>query len=149
MIEKTYIQELADEGLKDTDKFTVDVNVKGGSVITVLIDGDTGVTIDNCIRLSKFIESKLDRDTEDFELRVSSSGADKPLVMKRQYKKNMGRELNVSLSDGTLVSGMLENVDDDKITIRTKGDKKKGGKPQDINIDFENIKEASVILSFK
>jgi ribosome maturation factor RimP len=87
MVEKTNILELVEEHLKGTDKFPVEVQIKGNNIITVIIDGDTGVTIDDCIRLSKHIESKLDRDTEDFELRVSSFGADKPLKMKRQYKK--------------------------------------------------------------
>jgi ribosome maturation factor RimP len=149
MIDIANITGLVNDGLKDTDKFPVDVQVKGSNVITVLIDGDSGVTIEDCIKLSKYIESNLDRDEEDFELRVSSSGADKPLKMKRQYKKNIGRELNVDLTDDTRMSGKLESVSDDNIIIITKGEKKKGGKPREISIDFDSIKEASVILSFK
>ena len=149
MIDNTSILSLVDEGLEGTDKFPVEVKVKGSNIITVLIDGDTGVKIVDCIKLSKFIESSLDRDTEDFELRVSSFGADKPLVMKRQYKKNVGRELKVVLNDETNISGKLESTDEQHLFITTKGDKKKGGKPEEFKVDFDDIKEAVVILSFK
>lgn len=149
MIENAHILDLANDGLKETDKFPVEVLVKGSNIITVLIDGDTAVTIDDCIKLSKHIESKLDRDAEDFELRVSSFGADKPLKMKRQYKKNVGRELKVTLNDETIITGKLEFADDQHLTVKTKGEKKKGGKPQDFSIDFGDIKEAVVVLSFK
>jgi ribosome maturation factor RimP len=149
MIENAHIFDLANDGLKDTDKFPVEVLVKGSNIITVLIDGDTPVTIDDCIKLSKHIESNLDRDAEDFELRVSSFGADKPLIMKRQYKKNIGRELNIVLNDETIVCGKLENADDQHLTISAKNEKKKNGKPEVVKIDFNNIKEAVVVLSFK
>ncbi len=149
MIEKVEIQDLANNWLNNTDKFPVEVKVKAGNIITVLIDGDTGVTIDDCIRLSKHIESNLDRDAEDFELRVSSFGADKPLVMKRQYKKNVGRELKIVLNDETSITGRLESVDEEQLDIRTKGEKKKGGKPGEYKVRFEDIKEAVVVLSFK
>jgi len=149
MIDKANILELSNAGLKGTDKFPVDVQIKGNNIITILIDGDTGVTIEDCIRLSKHIEANLDRDAEDFELRVSSFGADKPLKMKRQYKKNVGRELKVTLVDDTLITGKLDSMTDNFVTIKPKGDKKKGGKVEAINIDFDEIKEASVVLSFK
>ncbi len=149
MIEKANILGLAEDGLIGTDKFPVEVQVKGSNIITVLIDSDTGVTIDDCIRLSKYIESKLDRDADDFELRVSSFGADNPLKMKRQYKINVGRELKILLNDETIITGKLKSADDHHLIIMTKGEKKKGGKPKEIKIEFDNIKESVVVLSFK
>ncbi len=149
MIKKANILELAEDGLIGTDKFPVEVQVKGGNIITVFIDSDTAVTIDDCIRLSKRIESRLDRDTEDFELRVSSFGADKPLKMKRQYKKIVGRELKIILNEEAIITGKLESADDHHLIIKTKGEKKKGGEPEDIKIEFNNIKESVVVLSFK
>jgi len=149
MITQEKIVEWANTGLEDTDKYLVEVQVKTGNIITVFIDSDTSVTIDDCVRLSRFIESKLDRDREDFELRVSSFGADKPLKMKRQYKKNIGRTLKITLNDETVYSGKLMAADENCVTIKTEKNKKKNDGPDEVAIDFDNIKKAVVVLSFK
>ncbi len=149
MIEKAKVTELAQECLKDTDKYIADIQVKTGNIITVVIDGDSPVIIKDCIKLSKFIEGRLDRDTEDYELRVTSFGADKPLKLKRQYKKNIGREFNIVLDDETRLTGKLITVDEDQITVIKKDDKRKGRKPEEVKISFNDIKEATVVLSFK
>ena len=95
MIKRTYIQSLVLEHLQDTDKFLVQVMVKPANKILVFIDSDTNVTIADCVSLSRFIESKLDRETEDFELSVSSSGLDQPLLILRQYIKNLNKLVEV------------------------------------------------------
>ena len=149
MIEKAKVTELAQEYLEDTDKFVTDIQVKTGNIITVVIDGDSSVIIKDCIRLSKFIEGRLDRDTEDYDLRVTSFGADKPLKLKRQYKKNIGREFNIVLADETRLTGKLIDADEAQITVMKKDEKRKGRKPEEVKISFNDIKEAIIVLSFK
>ena len=91
MILKEDIEKLADEFLYGTDMFIVKLNVGSDNKITIYIDGDNGVTIDDCVGLSRFIENEYDRETEDFELNVSSAGIDQPFINLRQYLKNIER----------------------------------------------------------
>ena len=114
--------------------------------IFVDIDGDNGVTIDDCIELSRAIEGNLDRDSEDFELNVSSAGADQPLKLTRQYRKNVGRDLEVVTFDGEKVTGTLEDASDDGIVIRTPGTKKVA--PETLRFAYKDIKAARVAIKF-
>jgi len=143
------ITKLVDEHLAGTDKFLVEVLIKPSNRIYVFIDGDHGVTISDCAEVSRFIESQLDRETEDYELNVSSSGADQPIKMPRQYLKNVGRSLQVKLSEENSISGKLEAVNESGIVLATTGDKKKKILPETLNIPFESIVESKVIISFK
>ena len=143
------IAKLVHEHLANTDKFLVELLVNPGNRIYVFIDGDHGVTISDCVELSRFIESQLDRETEDFELNVSSSGADHPITMPRQYTKNIGRSLQVKFSEENIISGKLEAVNEKGIVLATSGDKKKKIPPETLNIPFESIVESKVIISFK
>ena len=143
------IADLAHNHLSGTDKFLVEVLVKPGNRIYVFIDGDHGVTIDDCVALSRFIESKFDRETEDFELNVSSAGADQPIRLPRQYLKNIGRSLQVKLSEEETVTGKLEAVNESGIVLTTTADKKKKIPAETLNIPFETIVESKVIISFK
>lgn len=133
--------------------FLVDVEQKTGSQkISVFIDGDKGVDIADCQKLSRHLSEKLDEldyGAEPYYLEVSSPGADKPLKVTRQYPKHIGRELFVKLTAETELTGKLEEVTEQGITLSLK-DKKKGYKdaPQK-QIAFADIAEASVILSFK
>jgi ribosome maturation factor RimP len=150
MILKDKIEALAGKFLEETDKFVMDVRVKPGNLIIVAIDGYTMVTIDDCIRLSKSIESSLDRDEEDFELRVTSYGADKPLKDPRQYGKHIGRELDITKTDGTFVKGKLLETSENEILIQeSDGKKKSAGQEKNWKILHSEIKEAKIILSFK
>lgn len=149
MIDKEKIETLASAALADSDRFVIETKVSPGNNITVTIDGDTGVTIDDCIILSKTIESSLDRDAEDFELRVTSFGADSPLKLLRQYPKNIGRQLQVLLSDDQTVQGVLRTVADDAIVLEPLPGKKKAAPPDPVTIPFADIRQAKVILSFK
>lgn len=150
MIKKAYIRELAAKHLEGTDKYVTDVIVKAGNVITIVIDGDSAVLIDDCSHLSKAVESSLDRDAEDFELRVTSYGADKPLIHRRQYTKNIGRELQVLTSDEQKIKGKLVKVNEENITLELPPDKKKKEtQPSEITLSFSGIVQAKVVLSFK
>ncbi len=150
MITKGHIRELAEQHLQGTDKYVVDVVVKAGNVITIVIDSDTSVVIDDCSHLSKFVESSLDRDQEDFELRVTSYGADKPLILTRQYVKNLGRQLVVTKKDEQKVKGKLLSADQNGITLEPTPDKKKKESiAEPIKIAYNDIDQAKIVLSFK
>ena len=88
MIKLGYIEELAGQYIDGTDLFLIRASVGKDNLISVFIDSIEGVTIDQCVKLSRYIEDNLDRDIEDFELRVSSPGADESFADIRQYKKN-------------------------------------------------------------
>jgi len=143
------IANLVEERLAGTDKFLVEVFIKPVNRIFIFIDGDHGITIDDCVSLSRFIESRLDRESEDFELNVSSAGADYPITLPRQYIKNIGRSLNVKLKDERTLSGQLEAVGEDSITIITKENKKKKIPAETITVRLDEIEESKVIISFK
>jgi ribosome maturation factor RimP len=145
----TEINQLAAEHLAGTDKFLVELLIKPGNRIYAFIDGDHGVTISDCVGLSRFIESRLDREVEDYELNVSSFGADHPFRLPRQYPKNIGRNLSVKLSEEESITGKLEAVNETGITLIIPADKKKKTGPETREIAFENIIESKVILSFK
>ncbi|NQX90631.1 MAG: ribosome assembly cofactor RimP [Flavobacteriales bacterium] len=154
MIKESQIRELVEEELKDSDTFIVELSVSSGNAIKVLIDGDKGASIDQCVKVSRLIEGSLDRDLEDFELQVSSPGADQPLKVKRQYPKHIGRNVKVVTSAGKL-EGELINVQENEILVKTRekrrieGRKAKEWVEEEHSIPFENIIETKVIIAFK
>lgn len=147
MIDKLHILEIVDNELsKSEDKFVVGLKVTSDNRIFVDIDGDNGINIDDCIALSRAVESQLDREAEDFELNVSSAGADSPLKMPRQYRRHIGRELAVVMPDGERLQGELTEADDTHFVIHIKGTKKVP--PEDHRIAYRDIKSAQVVLQF-
>lgn len=149
MIDKAHILEIASRGLAGADKYVVNVQVKSGNFITIVIDGDTPVLIVDCIKLHKMVESSLDRDADDFDLRVTSYGADKPLKLKRQYMKNIGRQLDITNKEDQKVTGKLTEVNENEVIIEVKPVKKKQEGVKTIAVAFDDIAEAKVVLSFK
>jgi ribosome maturation factor RimP len=153
MISKKKIETLVDEHLEGTDRFVVDIKVSPENLIQVFIDADSSVTIDHCVRLSRHIEGNLDRDVEDFELRVMSAGADRPFAMLRQYKKNIGRRVEVVTNEESVIRGELKDVSEDEIVIRKEKEIKKGRKKSiefgdEVTLPFNEIKQTKVIISF-
>ena len=146
MIEKIKILELVNGALEGSDKFLVNLKITPDNRIFVDIDGDNGVNIDDCIELSRAIEGNLNRDEEDFELNVSSAGADQPLKLTRQYRKNVGRDLEVVTLDGEKAEGVLEDASDDGIVLRTHGTKKQP--PETLRFAYKDIKSARVAIKF-
>jgi|LauGreDrversion4_2_1035121.scaffolds.fasta_scaffold08137_7 ribosome maturation factor RimP len=133
--------------------FLVEVEHKLGSKkLGVYIDGDEAVDITVCQKLSRFLSEKLDEvdfGAEPYMLEVSSSGADSPLLVKRQYPKHIGREFFVKLKAETELTGRLEEVTEDYLLLSLK-DKKKGYvNATQKQVPFADIAEASIILSFK
>ena len=155
MITEKIIRELTEEKIKGTDRFIVSVKVSTAKKIEVLLDGLTNIAINDCIEISRFIESSLDRENEDFELIVSSAGIDQPFTVEKQYQKNIGRELIVLKKDGLKVKGVLVSyepetsilIESEKI-IKNEKNKKQTIKEQ-ITIPLQEIKESKLILSFK
>ena len=112
MILKEDIVKLAEEHLVGTDQFIVKLSIGSDNKINIFIDGDSGVTIDDCVGLSRYIEHQLDRELEDFELNVSSAGIDHPFVHLRQYLKYIDSPVEVFLNDGTKKLGILKSADE-------------------------------------
>lgn len=155
MIDKETIVRLAENQLADSDCYLVDVAVKPGNLIVVEIDHDEAVGIDDCVALSQYIESQLDRDVEDFELEVGSSGVTSPFKIIRQYTKNVGREVEVLLKDGKKVTGILKMADDRIFVItvekqvKPEGEKRKRTVYEDEAYAYDNVKYTKNIIRFK
>lgn len=149
MITKEQINGILEEKLQGSPLFVVGLNILPGNRIEVFLDGDHGVTIDDCSMISRFIESQLDRETEDFDLEVSSAGLSRPLAFPRQYRKNTGRGLQLTLNDGQKISGILKTAHDTGIELLIPAVKKTRQPEQLIQISYSDIKKALVEISFK
>lgn len=152
---KGKVQQLIDEALEQYPSiFIIDFTISSENKITVIIDGDEGVILQDCINFSRAIEHNLDREEEDFSLEVASAGASSPIKMLRQYNKNVGRKLKVVTNDQEKYEATLDSIVDDKIVLKWKTREPKPigkGKitvEKEAVIPFENIKEANVIISF-
>ena len=133
MITKDQIAALTNEALADSDRFLVDVKVKPNNVIEVYVDSDTAINIDHCVEISRFIEGKLDRDVEDFELSVMSWGLSGALKMDRQLQKYVGKDVEAKTKELGKIQGKLISFDEEKVEIQPapkKSSKKKPAEPQ-------------------
>lgn len=150
MIEKKKIKNLVDEKLQNTEKFLVDIKIKSGNKILVFLDSDKSITIKDCADINRYIISKLDKEKEDFELRVSSAGLDKPFKLLRQYKKNIGKEVEITLHNGIKKSGILLSVDNKSIDLKQKINKKikEASMNNNIHIPFNEIKCTKSVIPF-
>ena len=146
-IDEQGIRRLVEEKIAGTDLFIGEIKVKPGNIIYVFMDGDNGITVDNCIAISRHIESHLDRDREDFELHVSSFGIGQPLKLHRQYQNAIGRQLSIVATDGTTYTGNLLQVQENKIVIEKKGAKKKDPF-EEMELLFSDIKTAKINVVF-
>ena len=151
MITETSITRLVESHLQGREIFLVEVAVKPGNRISVYIDGDHGVTIEDCRELNHFINESLDRDAEDFDLTVSSSGADRPLKLPRQYAKNLGKWLDVVTKAGEKFSGVVLKVTPGGIELGVPQAKKPKKDQESIvaAISYADIKSAKELITFK
>jgi ribosome maturation factor RimP len=138
------------------DCFLIEVNHHPGNKLDVFIDSDTGVTFEKCQKISRYLESILDEKGwlgDNYVLEVSSPGSSRPLIMPRQYRKNTGRTLEITLLDGNRREGALSEVQEDQVilteTVVEKEGKKKIKKQVLTPIPFDQIKKAIVKISFK
>jgi ribosome maturation factor RimP len=113
---KDRVKELVNKGLEERqDLFLLDLKVSENNAITVVIDGDNSVLVEDCMFISRAIERNLDREELDFSIEVSSAGATSPLIDKRQFKKNIGRLLAVKTNDNQSFEAKLANIDNEAI----------------------------------
>lgn len=136
------------ESFLESHQFLVSVKVHAGNKIEIDLDGDEGVSIQECVSLSRHIESVFDREEEDYALVVSSPGLDKPLRHLRQYSKNVGRNLKVTLEDDETIEGKLTQADENGITLVFKPKGKKMPEEEKI-IAYSDIVKAFISISFK
>lgn len=153
---KHTIEEIVEKHLPDENHFIVEVKMaekSGKTLLNLLIDSDQGVTIETCARVSRLVSEELELKEfmpEAYTIEVSSPGLDYPLSSKRQYSKNIGRDLKVNFSADKEVVGKLLEVDDDGIKMLVKR-KEKGKKAteEELAIPFEEVKKSVVQVSFK
>jgi len=151
---KTTVKDLLDKAFAErSDLFLIDFSIQGDNHINIVVDGDQGVSVEDCMFISRAIEHNLDREEVDFSLEVMSAGATSPLVNKRQYAKNKTRELKVKTATET-IEGVLVNATENDITLEWKAKEPKPiGKGKILvnkqaNIAYEDIVEAKVMIKF-
>ena len=133
--------------------FLIDLSISEANQIRVILDGDKGVSVQDCIDISRAIEHNLDREETDFSLEVLSAGVTEPLTMLRQYKKNVGRKLKVKTADQT-VEGELALADEEGVTLKWKArEPKPVGKgkhtvEKEAVLAYSDIVEAKVMITF-
>jgi len=151
---KSKVKDLLEQGLaQHPDLFLIDFSISTDSKISVVIDGDNGVNLQDCIDVSRSIEHNLDREEHDFSLEVASAGATAPLRFPRQYRKNIGRTLEVTTEQEN-IEGKLIDADETSIKMEWKArEPKKIGKGKETvlktaEIPYISIKKAVVVISF-
>jgi ribosome maturation factor RimP len=152
---KSKVHDLLEAGLAERqDLFLIDFDVLDNNAIRIVIDGDNGVLVEDCMFISRAIEHNLDREEEDFSLEVTSAGATSVLIHQRQYKKNVGRNLKVVTTEHEKFEGLLVKADDNEIVLQWKArEPKPVGKgkitvEKEAAIAYQDIKEAKVKIKF-
>ena len=128
MIDKTALEQVINEALEGTKMYLVTIKVSKDNVIDVALDSDEDITIDDCVAVNDAVLAAFDRDDEDYELTVGSYGITSPLLLPRQYRKNVGYEVEVLTADGRKLKGIIADADDEGFTLATTVKKKLEGK---------------------
>ena len=157
MISKTKVLELIDERFAELDNglFLVDLTISKTNQINIEIDKHIGgVSVKDCMAVSRNVEHNLDREEADFELHVSSAGIDRPLRVLAQYVKNIGRGVELLMNDGTELEGVLKAATETEIEIETsrvekiEGKKKKETIVEQLVLPLNKIKETKIVITF-
>jgi ribosome maturation factor RimP len=149
------VRELAQNCLVDESQFLIEVIISskaGPRRVLVIIDGDKGVTIEMCAKVSRALANGLDESgliDDNYTLEVTTPGLDHPLKLKRQYPKNVGRGFKVHTKDKTQVQGKLMEVDEERIVLQQQVGEGKKAEVKTMEIPFEQIEKAFVMVSFK
>ncbi len=155
MIDRDVVKNLVNEWLEDTEYFLVDIQISPDNRIVVEIDHADGVWIDDCVELSKYIEDRLDRDKEDFELEVGSAGLGQPFKVPQQYINFVGKDVEVLDADGRKTKGVLKEVDGNRFVVTTKEKVTPEGKKRpvltdvDKTFEMDKVKYTKYLISFK
>jgi ribosome maturation factor RimP len=149
------VNNLLSEALDEReDLFLISLDVLPDNTIKIIIDGDNGVIVEDCIFVSRAIEHNLDREEQDFSLEVLSAGATEPLINLRQYMKNIGRTLRVKTKENETIEGELTKVNDDNILLEWKArEPKPVGKgkvtvKKQAELAYDAISKAQVVIKF-
>lgn len=152
-IEELLLAKFEEEEFKDC--FLVELEVLPSKKINVFVDSDSGITFEKCRKISRHLEAVIDEEQwlgQKYTLEVSSPGIGRPLKFSRQYPRNIGRKVEVKITEGTKVTGLLTAVENESITIedkvRVKEGKKKVKKLVTTVIPFEDIVKFVVKISF-
>lgn len=153
MITKESIEGYLEQIITDPQYFVVAVKVSASKIrrkITVLLDSDGGILIDECARISRELATELDEVIEDaYTLEVSSPGVDFPMTTSRQFKRVLGKDIKVVFENGESIIGNLVDVTGDEFTFLPEKKKKEKKAPSAEKINLKDIKEAIVQVSFK
>lgn len=155
MIDKKVVKSLVEEWLEDKEYFLVDIEISPDDRIVVEIDHADGVWIEDCVELSKYIEERLNRDEEDYELEVGSAGLGQPFKVPQQYINFVGEMVEVLDADGTKVKGLLKSVDGNDFVVTVSEKVKVEGKKRPVLMDVDHtyqmdkVKYTKYLISFK
>ncbi|MBP1838384.1 ribosome assembly cofactor RimP [Formosa algae] len=151
---RTTVEDLLESALQERDDlFLISLTISGDNAVKVIIDGDEGVSVEDCMFISRAIEHNIDREEIDFSLEVMSAGAASPLLQSRQYVKNIGRTLEVKTETET-IEAVLVDANEDEIVLEWKArEPKPVGKgkvtvQKKANISYNDIVEAKVMIKF-
>lgn len=154
MISQSQIIDVINEKLEADGYFLVSAEVKPSNLIIVFLDGEKGVPIDYCVKISRLIENSFDREAEDFSLEVSSAGIGQPFKVPRQYAKNIGRSVEVMTKDSKKITGILTEasqtgfvVKEEKM-VKPEGKKKKELQVFNHAFNFDEVKFVKEIIKF-
>lgn len=154
MIGKAEIVKLVEEKLNE-NMFLVDVTVNKSNVINVFVDCFDGLTIGQCVAISRHVEHSFDRGVEDFELHVSSPGLNESFKVKEQFYKNTGRKIEILDSFDIQFEGILKEANEEELILETstrekvEGHKKKQLIVKENKFKYDEIKSAKAVISFK
>ena len=155
MVEKKTVSQIVEEWLEGKDYFLVEVTVSPDDKIVVEIDHAEGVWIEDCVELSRYIESKLNREEEDYELEVGSAGIGQPFKVLQQYYIHIGQEVEVLTKDGRKLAGVLKDANEATFIVgvqkkmKTEGAKRPKLMEEDETFTYEQIKYTKYLISFK
>lgn len=151
---KELVEQLVNDALgENSPLFLISLELLPDSKISIIIDGDQGVPLNECIRISRAVEGELDREEEDFSLEVSTPDITKPLLVFRQFKKNIGRTLSVKTAEGKYEGKLVEVIGEDLVLNWSAREPKPIGKgkvtvEKSATLPYNSIVEAKVKLIF-
>lgn len=155
MITQEDIKRVIESIVAQKEVFIVDVKVSSSNFVTVELDSNKGISIDDCVEISKLIESSFDREIEDFELEVSSAGLSSAFKVVQQYYKNIGQEVEVLVKTGKKFTGILKSVNENGFIIekskleKVEGKKKKQEVKEEVTLLFADVKSTKLVIQFK
>lgn len=155
MIERSTVNEIVEEWLDGKDYFLVDVTVNPDDRIVVEIDHAEGVWIEDCVELSRYIESKLNREEKDYELEVGSAGIGQPFKVLQQYYNHTGGAVEVLTKAGRKLTGILKDADENQFTVGVEKKVKEAGEKRpkrivdDETFAYDEVTYTKYLISFK